>query len=199
MKESKKATLEHEYEETRAQIVAAEARLGKMSKAAPERKQAIAAKDALVDRARVLKEAINNENKRWTFAGLGTPLHQVLLMYIKDEALLDKMETAALEILAEREKLGAERKAAKAAKEAGASPATTSAKASTSTMTTVTPAATSGPEVIRVRPATAPTATIEAQPEVRASSPRTLAKPRREDVQRAAIERLRARSAGHAR
>jgi len=168
--------LEREYEETRTKIVAAEARLGAMDKREPERRQTIAAKEELVDQARALKEAINNENKRWTFAGLGTPLHQVLLARIQDETLVDELESAALEILAERERVSAERRAEKAAKAASPTPATTKPPI----------VDTKDPREDRVRGTHGATGRL-----LRMSSPKRTLKGT--EAQRAAIERLRER------
>lgn len=66
--------------------------------------------NAIVARLKAYKE----ENKRRAFAGMGTPLYEALVEFIDDDEVLTSLELAALEKLAERERVSAERKAGKA-------------------------------------------------------------------------------------
>ncbi len=69
---------------------------------------------ALIARLQACKE----ENRQRALAGFSTPLYDALVEYITDEGVLDALEKSAVAKLAERERLGAERAVAKAAKKA---------------------------------------------------------------------------------
>ena len=67
---------------------------------------------ALDDRIRELKEHQKRENARRNFAGLGSPLYEAIVELLPPEVVA-RLEAAALEKFAERERRAAERKAAK--------------------------------------------------------------------------------------
>ncbi len=72
-------------------------------------------------RIRDLKDATKRENMRRTFAGLMSPLHEVLVERLAPE-LVAELEAAAFARLAERERRTAERKATKGTAEAATTP-----------------------------------------------------------------------------
>jgi hypothetical protein len=80
-----------------------------------EREQLRSELALLEEQARSLKEREAIEKKRATFAGIGSPLHQAVRDIVGAGApeVVARIEARAIEILADRERHNAERRAAK--------------------------------------------------------------------------------------
>jgi hypothetical protein len=94
---------------------AVEKRLGEIRGDASKdaEREALKRENAALDtRLREHKEQQKRDSARRSFAGLGSPLHEVLQERLSAEALAE-LEAAAMRKLGERERRAAERKAAK--------------------------------------------------------------------------------------
>jgi uncharacterized small protein (DUF1192 family) len=114
--------LKIEYREALANINAIEVRLAatRNDPAQQEaRRVAIAEKDVALMRLRDVKDAVKAENTRRNFAGIDTPLHAAVVEKLSVD-MVAELERRALELFGERERVNAERRAAKAATSAAA-------------------------------------------------------------------------------
>jgi hypothetical protein len=100
------------YKEAVAAAGAIERELGVMSKGDPRREAKKAELATLLARVREAKEAIKREKARRNFTGIGSPLHEAMVACLEPSLVLE-LEADAFERLAARERMAAQRRAAK--------------------------------------------------------------------------------------
>lgn len=115
--------LEAQHRAAVAELDAAQRSLSSTPRSDPEARRAAShAVEAAHERIRAAKDLIKQENARRNFAGIGSPLHEVLVARL-DPATVAVLEADAMARLAERERKSAERRTLKAAAATAAAPA----------------------------------------------------------------------------
>jgi hypothetical protein len=105
--------IEDAYRQAVTSMETGQKRLGAMAKDDPTRDDVKRELEGLVARARDLKERIKQEGLHRNFAGLQSPLHDACAARL-EPGLVAELERDALARQAERDRRGAERRAAKA-------------------------------------------------------------------------------------
>jgi len=111
--------LEQAYRESVAKLNEAQKRLSGMTKLDPDREQAKRDAEAAMARIAELKTLRAEENRRRNFAGLQSPLAEVISARF-DPTTVEELHRAALDLQSEHERAAAERRAKKAAAQAAA-------------------------------------------------------------------------------
>jgi hypothetical protein len=106
--------LEREYRSAVSQMEAVQRELGTLIKLDPRREPLKGELEALVASVRRSKESLKHETALRNFAGIGSPLHAVLVERF-DAALVAELEALAIEMQRARDVAAAARRAAKAA------------------------------------------------------------------------------------